>query len=38
VAGFVKKKMNCRVTQNVENLTEDILASEEGLCIMDFII
>lgn len=38
VEGFVKTEMNFRVTQNVENLTEDILAFEEDLCIMDFII
>ena len=38
MAGFVKMEMNFRVTQNVENFTVDISASEEGLCIMDFII
>lgn len=38
MVGFVKTEMNFRVTQNVENLTEGMLASEEGPCIMDFII
>jgi hypothetical protein len=34
---LVKTEMNFRLTQNMGNLTEDILASQEGLCIMTFI-
>jgi hypothetical protein len=37
MANFVKTEIKFRVTQNMKNLTEDILATED-LYIMDLII
>ena len=38
MAGFVNTKMNFRVIQNMGTLPEDMLSSQEGLYIKDFII